>query len=249
MTDYEVFPDDKALAERAAGLIYDAAREAITARGRFTFALTGGSGPKQTYQLLAHATPEQMDWSKVFIFLGDERFVPYDHKDSNFGMCRKILIDHVPVPKDQVLPIPTNTKTMEEAAAQYAETLSRVFGLPTTGAPPALDMILLGMGDDGHCASLFPGLPSLKVDDSWTLSTPPGTQPPPVNRVSVTFPVLNGARNVLFLVQGEKKARAVQQVLQGGAPVIVHPSAGVQPTDGKLLWLLDHTAAERLSPK
>ena len=249
MTDYEVFPDDKALAERAAGLIYDAAREAITARGRFMFALTGGSGPKMTYQLLAQATPEQMDWSKVFVFLGDERFVPYTDENSNFGMCRKLLLDHVPVPKDQVLPIPTDTKTVEEAAAAYAETLSRVFGMPATGAPPALDMILLGMGDDGHCASLFPGLPSLKVDDSWTLSTPPGTLPPPVDRISVTFPVLNAARNVLFLVEGAKKARAVSEVLEGGAAVDVHPSAGVQPASGKLLWLLDRTAAERLAKK
>lgn len=249
MTDYEVFPDGETLAERAAGLIYEAAREAIAARGRFTFALTGGSGPKLTYQLLAKATPEQMDWSKVFIFLGDERFVPYDDPSSNFGMCRKLLLDHVPVPSDQVLPIPTDTATIEEAAALYAETLSRVFGAPTTGAPPALDMILLGMGDDGHCASLFPGLPSQQVDDSWTLSTPPGTLPPPVNRISVTFPVLNAARNVLFLVEGAKKARSVQEVLEGGAAREVHPSAGVQPANGKLLWLLDRAAAERLSPK
>ncbi len=247
MTDYEILPTNMALAERAAELIYDAAREAIAARGRFILALTGGSSPRQTYELLARATPEQMDWAKVFIFLGDERFVPYDDENSNFGMCRKLLLDHVLIPKEQLCPIPTGTATPQEAADQYAETLSRVFDTPMGGAPPALDMILLGMGDDGHCASLFPGMPSLTVTDAWTLPTPPGTLPPPVERVTMTFPVLNAARSVLFLVEGAKKAPAVRDILEGGAAVNVHPSAGVQPTNGKLLWLLDHTAAERLS--
>jgi len=247
MTDYEILPNDMALAERAAELIYDAAREAIAARGWFTIALTGGSSPRQTYELLARATPEQMDWSKVFIFLGDDRFVPYSSKDSNYEMCCELLLDHVPIPKEQIFPILTDTATNAEAADKYAETLSQVFHAPQSGPPPALDMILLGMGDDGHCASLFPGMPTLTVQDKWMVPSPPGTLPPPVDRVTMTFPVLNAARFVLFLVEGAKKAAAVRDILEGGAAVSVHPSAGVQPTNGKLLWLLDRTAAERLS--
>lgn len=247
MTDYEVLPTNMALAERAAELIYDAAREAVAARGRFTIALAGGSSPHQTYQLLAKTTPEQMDWSKVFVFIGDERFVPYSSKDSNYAMCRELLLGHVPVPKEQIFPIKTDTATNAEAADNYVGTLSQVFQMPQFGPPPALDMILLGMGDDGHCASLFPGMPTLAVQDKWVVPSPPGTLPPPVDRVTMTFPVLNAARFVLFLVEGAKKASAVRDVLEGGAAINVHPSAGVQPTNGKLLWLLDHTAAERLS--
>lgn len=247
MTDYEILPTNKELAARAAELIYDAAREAIAERGRFTIALTGGSSPRQTYELMAHATPEQMDWAHVFVFLGDDRFVPYSSKDSNYEMCRELLLDHVPVPADQVFPIHTDTATKEEAAALYAGTLSQVFGMPLSGPPPAFDMILLGMGDDGHCASLFPGMPTLTVTDKWVVSSPPGTLPPPVDRVTFTFPVLNAARFVLFLVDGAKKAPAVRDILEGGAAVNVHPSAGVQPANGKLLWLLDRTAAELLS--
>ena len=164
-------------------------------------------------------------------------------------MCRKLLLNHVPIPAEQTFPIPTDTATAEDASVEYAETLSRVLGVPLTGPPPALDVILLGMGDDGHCASLFPGMPSLLVDDAWAVSTPPGTLPPPVDRVTTTFPVLNAARQVLFLVEGAKKAPAVRDILEGGAAVNVHPSAGVQPANGKLLWLLDHTAASLLKSK
>ena len=247
MTDYEILATNKELAARAAELIYGAAKEAIAERGHFTIALTGGASPRQTYELMAHATPEQMDWAKVFVFLGDDRFVPYSSKDSNYEMCRDLLLKHVPIPSDQVFPIQTDTATKEDAAALYAETLSKVFNVPLSGPPPAFDMILLGMGDDGHCASLFPGMPTLTVTDKWVVASPPGTLPPPVDRVTFTFPVLNAARFVLFLVEGAKKAPAVRDILEGGAAVNVHPSAGVHPVNGKLLWLLDRTAAELLA--
>ncbi len=247
MTDYEVLPTTEDLAKRAAGLIYEAARDAIAARGRFTIALTGGSSPRKTYELLAKATPEQMDWANVFVFLGDDRFVPYSSKDSNYEMCRELLLNHVPIPDGHVFPIHTNAATKEDAANLYAGMLSEVFATPLSGPPPVFDMILLGMGDDGHCASLFPGMPTLTVTDKWVISSPPGTLPPPVDRVTFTFPVLNAARQVLFLVDGAKKAPAVRDIVEGGAAVNVHPSAGVQPAHGKLLWLLDRTAAELLT--
>jgi len=246
MRNTEILSDDAALAARAAEIIVSAAKEAVAARGRFTIALTGGSSPRQTYQLLAKATPGQMDWSKAFIFLGDDRFVPYSNKDSNYEMCRELLLNHVPIPQEQIFPIPTDTATNAEAADKYAETLSQVFSAPLSGPPPALDVILLGMGDDGHCASLFPGMPTLTVRDKWMLPSPPGTLPPPVDRVTMTFPVLNAARSVLFLVEGAKKAPAVRDILQGSAAVTVHPSAGVHPASGTLTWLLDHAAASLL---
>ena len=247
MTNYEILPTNKELAAKAAELIYGAAREAIAERGRFTIALTGGSSPRQTYELLAHATPEQMDWAKVFVFLGDDRFVPHSSKDSNYEMCQDLLLKHVPIPEEQIFAVQTNAATKEKSAELYAETLAKVFNMPQSGPPPAFDVILLGMGDDGHCASLFPGMPTLTVTDKWVVSSPPGTLPPPVDRVTFTFPVLNAARSVLFLVEGAKKAPAVRDILERGAPVNVHPSAGVQPVNGKLLWLLDRTAAELLT--
>ena len=244
MPSYEVFSDDAALADRAFALFTEAARESIAARGRFSVALTGGSGPKGQY--VRHArTPGSVDGASTFVFLGDDRFVPSTDKDSNYGMCKKLFLDHVPVPADNVLPIPTDTATLADAATDYAATLTRVL-TPADGQPPVLDLILLGMGDDGHCASLFPGKPTLEITDVWAVGSPPGTLPPPVDRVTVTFPVLNAARRVLFLVPGESKAKAVRDIFENNPPKEVHPSAAVQPTDGTLLWLLDKPAAHLL---
>lgn len=248
--DIQIFPNDDTLAAHAAGLFVNAAREAIAARGRFTVALTGGSSPRKTYELLACAPlSNDVDWSKTFIFLGDERFVPSDDERSNYGMCRRLLLAHVPLQTNQVLPIPTDTGTPDEAAQAYAGTLARVFRQPSDGPPPSLDLILLGMGDDGHCASLFPGMPTLHVTDRWVVASPPGTLPPPVERVTFTFPVLNAARQVVFLIEGEKKAAPVRDIFEGGATPQQHPAAGVKPSYGTLTWLLDETAASGLTTK
>ncbi len=242
---HEVLDDAAAMAARAFDVLTEAAREAIAARGKFSLALTGGSGPKGLYERLAKE-PGSVDWANTSVFLGDERFVPYDDKDSNFGMCKKLLLSHVPVPTDNVFPVPTDTGTIEKAAADYSATLTGIL-TPAAGQPPVLDLVLLGMGDDGHCASLFPGKPTLEITDAWTTGSTPGTLPPPVDRVTVTFPVLNAARNVLFLVPGESKAKAVHSIFEGDPPKEVHPSAAVQPTNGTLLWLLDKPAASLLT--
>jgi len=243
-----IFPSQDALSAHAADLFVRAAREAIAARGRFSVALTGGSSPHKTYDLLARAPRSgQIDWANVFVFLGDERFVPEDDDRSNYGMCRRLLLDHVPLKEEQVFPVPVNAAAPQEAAEQYARTLACVFSLPVGGPPPALDLVLLGMGDDGHCASLFPGMPTLHVADHWVVSSPPGTLPPPVDRVTCTFPVLNAARQVVFLVNGEKKAGAVRDIFEGGAGTDQHPAGGVNPAAGALTWLLDETAAGLLT--
>ncbi len=242
----ETFPSGGALAERAVALFLEAARDAVQARGRFTVALTGGSGPVEAYARLAR-TPESVDWAKAFVFLGDERFVPPDDARSNYGQARRLLLDHVHVPADQVFPVPTDAATPAQAAQEYAGTLARVFGSAPAGPPPAFDLILLGMGDDGHCASLFPHMPSLSVTDRWVVSSPPGTLPPPVDRVTLTFPALNAARRVVFLVGGEKKAAAVKDIFAGGAGLERHPAGGVDPPHGTLTWLLDTQAAALLT--
>jgi len=243
-----VCKDSAALDARAADSIVDQARAAIAARGRFTIALAGGSTPEDTYVLLAQEPrAASIDWQRTFVFMSDERCVPFDDERSNFGEARRNLVAKVPLPPANVLPIPTDAGTPEQIAARYAQTLAHFFGTEHGAAPPAFDLVLLGLGDDGHCASLFPGKPTLEETQKWVVSSPPGTLPPPVDRVTFTFPLINAARAVMFLVGGAKKAPAVQDVLEGSPPVSKRPSAGVQPINGTLTWLLDQDAASLLS--
>ncbi len=247
MTDIRICKGDDDLAAQAADFIIKASQEAIAARGRFTLAFTGGSSPGKTYGLLAQSDrAAQMDWEKSYLFMGDDRFVPPSDERSNFGMVAQILLNHVPAPNENIFPIPTEAQSSDQAAVYYADTIRDFFGLPMDAPPPALDLVLLGLGDDGHIASLFPGFPTLEVTDRWVVSSPPGTLPPPVDRVTLTFPVINAARQVLFIVNGEKKAPAVQDILEGGAAREKRPAAGVKPNSGEVIWMLDPSAASQL---
>ncbi len=242
--------DADSLAVRAAELIVVSAREAIGQRGRFTFVLSGGSTPEKTYRHLAK--PENValiDWANTWLFVGDERFVPYDDPASNFGMFQRSLLQSVPVPKANVFPVATECDSAELAARQYARTIAHFFEQDLgTSPPPSFDMLLLGLGDDGHTASLFPGKPALEVKNAWVTSSPQGVLPPPVERVTFTFPLLNQARQVLFLVAGEKKAEVVRTIIEDHPPISQAPAAGVQPESGSLTWLIDESAAKLLSP-
>ncbi len=245
----EIFQDADALAAHAADFVIRAAQEAIEDYGRFTLALAGGKSPRATYAALARPDRAgRMDWPKTFIFFGDERFGPQDGPDSNAGMARQALLDHIVIPSGNVFPMPTESGANEGASAEaYIQTLADFFGVSPHGLPPRFDLILLGLGDDGHTASLFPEAPTLAITDAWVASTPAGTLPPPVDRLTFTFPLINAARRVAFLVAGEAKAGIVQEVLEGHRRREAHPSEGVQPTDGTLTWLLDEAAASRLS--
>jgi 6-phosphogluconolactonase len=245
-----ICPDADQLAARAADRIIQAAGEAIRNRGRFTLALSGGSTPEKMYALLAQ--PErsaQLDWSRIYLFFGDERFVPHDDPRSNCHMATRSLLSRVPIAADHVFAIPTDTASPPDSAARYARTLADFFGVPPDGPPPALDLILLGLGDDGHTASLFPGRPSLAEHKAWVTASPPGVLPPPVDRVTLTFPALNAGRGVLFLVAGAGKAAVVQEVLEGDPSVDRAPAAWVRPTNGTLTWMLDEAAAARLGKR
>jgi 6-phosphogluconolactonase len=245
-----ICPDPEALAMRAAELIVDSAREAIERRGRFTLVLSGGSTPEKTYRRLAD--PEMaaaVDWSKTCLFFGDERFVPPDDPVSNFGMARRSLLEHVNVPRQNIFAVPTDCQSADQAAREYGQTLARFFGLPAGSAPaPSFDLVLLGLGDDSHTASLFPGMQALVESDTWVTWSPPGTLPPPVDRVTLTFPILNQARGVMFLVGGEKKAGVLHEILEGQPLVTKAPAAGIRPASGTVTWLVDKPAARLLSP-
>ena len=179
---------------------------------RFGLCLSGGSTPKRVYELLgAKDLGASLDWQKVHLFWGDERFVPADHRDSNFRMAREALIDHVPVPAAQVHPVPTNSASPDEAAASYEATLQGFYGSKALDPErPLFDVTLLGLGEDGHTASLFPGTKALDERDAWVTSIL-GVMPEP--RISLTYPALQSSRLILFVVAGAKKRDILARVL------------------------------------
>jgi 6-phosphogluconolactonase len=237
-----VLPDAAALADRAAQTIVDAATDAVAARGRFMLALAGGGTPRRTYERLAAAPRrDAMPWSKTFVFFGDERAVPLDQADSNFRMARETLLDHVPIPRDQIFAMGGGAGDSEACAAAYAKQLTQTFNLKR-GETPRFDLILLGMGLDGHTASLFPGSPVLKEIFRPVAAVHAAAAAVP-QRITLTLPVLNAAALVLFLVSGAEKAKAVKAVL-GDRTLL--PAGLVQPDKGRLVWMLDSAAATLL---
>ena len=163
-------------------------------------------------------------------------------------MARRALLSNVPIPATQVLAIPTTEISTEAAADAYSRELGRVFDQASDSLPmPRFDLVLLGLGDDGHTASLFPGMPAVQVDDRWVTWSPPGVLPPPVDRVTMTLPLLNAAREIVFLVAGEKKANVLREILEENPAREKYPAAGIAPTGGSLTWLLDAAAASRLT--
>jgi 6-phosphogluconolactonase len=231
-----------ALAERAAEALVTAAAEAIAARGRFTVALSGGATPRDTYRRLAEAPfRERMAWDRVWVFFGDERGVPPDHRESNYGMARAALLSRVPVPEAQVFRIHGEAEDPEAAAADYARAIGETLGL-RRGELPRFDLVLLGLGIDGHTASLFPGSPVLREVFRPVAAVHAAAAAVP-ERLTLTPPVLNAAAMVVFLVAGPEKAKAVKAVLHDQAPL---PAAMIRPADGRLLWILDRAAASLL---
>jgi len=237
--------DDPAeLADAAARAIVEAAAQAVTSHGRFTISLAGGSTPRATYERLAQSPlREQMPWKDTWIFFGDERGVGPEHPESNFRMANNALISKVPVPATQVFRIRGEDGDPEAAATNYARTLAEVFG-GRRGELPRFDLILLGLGVDGHTASLFPGSPALKEVFRQVAAVHAGAALIP-QRFTLTFPVINNAATIMFLAAGPEKAKVVKAVL--GEPVSALPAAMARPTDGRLVWLLDRGAASLLN--
>src|SRR5213083_2567755 len=237
-----VVPDPDALADTAARLIADAAADAIDARGRFMWALAGGETPRATYAKLALPPwSERVDWRRTWVFFGDERAVPPDHPDSNYQMGHVTLLSKVPIPAAQVLRVRGEASDLEVGAAEYARALTDLFGT-RRGELPRFDLVLLGMGVDGHTASLFPGSPVLREVFRSVAAVHVAAAKIP-QRLTLTFPVLNAAARVLFLVTGAEKAKILKKVLDERATL---PATMVRPTDGELIWLVDRAAASLL---
>lgn len=240
--DVAVFTNAEALADAAAQAIVDAATAAVAARGRFTIALAGGATPRETYGRLAlPPRSDTMPWRQTFVLFGDERCVPPEHPESNYHMAHEMLLSKVAIPPAQIFRMHGESDDPEEAAAQYGRTLAEVFGT-RRGQMPRFDLILLGMGLDGHTASLFPGSPALKEVFRPVAAVHAAAAAIP-QRLTLTFPVLNAAAEVIFIVSGAEKAKAVKAVLADSALL---PVGMVRPEHGRLRWLLDRAAAKLL---
>ena len=230
--------DQEALSRQAASYLAQAMAAAVAERGRCSLALSGGSTPRRTYQLLAEPPlRDAIPWQHVHLFWGDERCVPPDHPDSNYRLAREALLAHVPVPRSNVHRVPTEAGAPVAVAAHYERDLRGAFVLEVEDVP-RFDLILLGMGPDGHTASLFPG--SAALDETRRLVVPNSVDYLPHERVTFTLPVLNAARGVLFLVAGADKTQPLAAALAGDRSL---PAARVRPTDGELRWYVDRLAA------
>lgn len=239
-----VCPDAAAVSRRAADLFLRLTAEAQAHYRTFTVALSGGSTPKGLYTLLAQEPYRtQVPWNLVHVFWGDERCVPPDHADSNYKLADDALLSQVPLPETNIHRVPTEGGDCVGAAADYAQELVTFFGL-TGRALPHFDLLLLGVGDDGHTASLFPGKPALDAHDALVVSSPPGRLPPPVERVTLTLPVLNAARHVVFMATGAGKRAIVTRILAGvdATAGALLPAQRVHPGDGTLTWIVDQAA-------
>jgi 6-phosphogluconolactonase len=242
----EIFPTSEALTGAVARHIVDCAAEAIAARGRFVIALSGGSTPKAAYSRLATE-----DWRLIHILWGDERCVSPDDPRSNYRMAKEALLDRVPIPPDHIHRI-RGEDDPERAAAEYEGELRRLLSEPSpdperSEGSSRLCLVLLGLGDDGHTASLFPGQSAVRETARWVVAVPASSRSPDaIPRVTLTPVILNRARNITFVVSGANKAQTLQRVLEGPFNPDVLPAQAIRPREGRLTWMVDEAAAGSL---
>ena len=243
--DIHVYPTSQALLEAAAHHLLDHAREAILTRGSFTLALAGGSTPKGLYARLA-APPfrSQLDWTKVRFFWGDERHVPPDHADSNYRMAHEALLSRLPLSMAQVHRMPSELPDAQTVADRYEALLRKQFEISGSEIP-RFDFVLLGMGPDGHTASLFPGTQA--VHETSRLVAAPWVEKFQMSRITLTPVLLNHTRQVTFLICGRAKAATLHSVLEGPYQPDALPAQVIAPQAGTLTWFVDQEAAEALT--
>jgi 6-phosphogluconolactonase len=233
--EFRVLPDAVALAHDATQEVLRAAAEAVEARGQCCIALSGGHTPEQMYRLWSTEYRGQLPWKHLHFFLGDERYVAHDDPLSNYSMIRESLLDHIPIPVANVHPIPTDSLHPEDAATEYEATLREY--LPGEG--PALDILLLGTGNEGHTASLFPGSAALGESRRWVVS--PVVPPAPHQRITMTLQLLNRSANAFFLLSGGDKREILHKMRTDPDAAQHFPAAMIHPL-GQLIWFLDRDA-------
>jgi 6-phosphogluconolactonase len=235
--DLRVCADLADVSRRAAEALAGAIRDAVRTRGTCSLVLSGGTTPRALYRLLASEYRAGIPWAHVQVFWGDERYVPPDDSRSNYRMAREALLDQVPCPPANIHPMPTHFPSADAAARDYERTLRKRFA----GNAPRFDVVLLGIGDDGHTASLFPGSLALAERTRWVVATQAPVDPQ--LRLTLTLPALTRAAALHVLVVGATKAEALRHVLQGAGDWIKYPAAGVRRATGSVIWWADRDAA------
>lgn len=236
----KIHNDGEDLSHAAAKMFVDIAQEAVFKSGRFSAVLTGGSSPKRLYELLAKEPYNtQVPWNKTHIFFGDERWVLHDDERNNARMAYELLLNHVPIPPDQIVRM-SGELPPYDSAHQYECILQEFF----KNTEPQFDLVLLGMGNDGHTASLFPGTTVLNEKDKWVSTLYLNDQK--MFRITLTAPIINQATNIIFLVMGANKAQVLKQVIEGNDKPI-YPAELIKPEHGKLIWLIDKDAGAALT--
>jgi 6-phosphogluconolactonase len=238
--DVRICADARELSERAAEATVAAIADAVARHGRCSFVFSGGNTPRALYALLASTYRDQIPWSQVHAFWGDERYVPSDDSASNYRMARESLLDHVPLPFQNVHPMPTHFPSPEAAAHDYERTLRAEVGHHT----PPFDLMLLGIGDDGHTASLFPRSPALHETTRWVVAVTAPAKPS--TRLTLTHPAIATAARLFVLVSGTGKAGALAHVLSPQADPDAYPAAGLPKAGGNVTWWVDRDAASGL---
>jgi 6-phosphogluconolactonase len=241
--EIRVFPNPQDLFQAGAEEFARCALEAVKSKNSFNVVLSGGSTPREMYSLLATKYASQLAWDKICFFWGDERHVPRDHADSNYRMAHDALLAKVPVKPENIYRVPTENSNPELVAENYERTLRKFFKVKEEEFP-RFDLVLLGMGVEGHTASLFPG--TRAVLERHRLVTANWVEKFQTYRITFTVPVLNAAAAVMFMVTGKDKERAVASVFDDRSPAEQFPAKMVQPSNGSLIWLLDQEAAGSL---
>jgi 6-phosphogluconolactonase len=243
MTTVRKYGDLDALSNAAADELAAIAKDAVAQRGVCTIALSGGSTPKRLFQLLAGRGRDALPWDQIELWWGDERTVPPDHADSNYRMAREALVDPLRLDAQRVHRMPAEEPDHELAALTYERAL-----VAALGTPPVIDYMMLGMGPDGHTASLFPGSPGLDEHERWVIANPVDSPlaKGKTTRITMTVPAICAARHIRFLVAGGDKANALHAVLEGPRDSHRYPSQLISPLTGDLAWLVDQAAAARL---
>lgn len=238
--DIKVLNNKESLGIYAADLFAELSEGYISAKGRFNAALSGGSTPKALYKKMVELYRDELHWNYIDFFWSDERFVPFDHPSSNSGMACTNLLTPLGIDKEQYFPPPTSGADPLQTALQYEQTIRRYFNAPAH--TPAFDLVYLGLGDDGHTASLFPGTKALQENKKLVAAN--WVEKLETWRITFTYPILNQAKNVIFLISGANKAHVVKQIIAENNRN--YPAARIKPETGKLLWLLDADAAREL---
>jgi 6-phosphogluconolactonase len=239
--EIRIFKSIEELSHKAAEIFVERASRAIEERGRFLVALNGGSTPSRLFQLLGTDYRGQIDWNKTHIFWGDERLVPAENPESSYGQARDLFLSQADIPAENIHPINGKLEPAD-AATEYANTLKQFAAAPLEF--PRFDLIYLGMGEDGHTASLFPG--SAVDTNDLVIPVTAQYQDRPSQRITLTPRVFNAAHRIAFMATGEKKARTLAEVLSDKYKPEYYPVQRIEPKNGRVLWLVDEDAASRL---